>query len=119
MSACDPDSRTVVKKVFGAAQGESFIGGLLTKSVEEVDCLTMGKNVEEAQEFPMDAAGRGQDGRKESFVDVRGRIILAILLHFGASGVVQGQIGIIVAELPIASIIIAPAVPREVMNDLI
>ena len=30
----------------------------------------------------MDAAGRGKDGRKESFIDVRGRIILAILLQF-------------------------------------
>ena len=59
MGACDPDSRAVVKEVFGAAPGEGFIGGLLTKSVEEVDCLTMGKDVEEAQEFPMDVAGRG------------------------------------------------------------
>ena len=77
----------------------------------------MGKDVEEAQEFPMDAAGRGQDDRKESFVDVRGRIILAILLHLSVSGVVKEQVGIIVAELPIVSIIIAPAVSREVVNE--
>ena len=48
MGACDPDSRAVVKEVFSAAPGESFIGRLLTKSVEEVDCLTMGKDIEEA-----------------------------------------------------------------------
>ena len=119
MSACDPDSRAVVEERFGAAPGEGFIGRLLTKSVEEVDCLAMGEDVEEAQEFPMDAAGRGQDGRNESsgFVDVRGRIILAILLHFGASGVVQEQVGIIVAELLIASKVIAPAAHREVVNE--
>ena len=89
MSACDPDSRAVVKEVFSAAPGEGFIGGLLPKNVEEVDCLTMGKDIEETQEFPMGAAGRGYDGRKESFIDLGGRTILAILLHFSVSGVVD------------------------------
>ena len=85
-------SRSVVE-VFCAAPGESFVGGLLPKSVEDVNCLMMGKDVEEAQEFPIDAAGRGPDGKKECFVDVRGRKILAILIHFGASAVVQEQVG--------------------------
>jgi hypothetical protein len=40
-----------------------------------------------------------------------------ILLHFSIRGVVQEEVGIIVAELPIASIIIAPAVPREFVNE--
>ena len=44
-------------------------------------------------------------------------MIFTILQNFGVSGVVQEQIGIIVAELPIASIIIVPAVPREVVNE--
>ena len=43
--------------------------------------------------------------------------MLAILLHLSVSGVVQEQVGIIVAELPIASKLIAPAVPREVVNE--
>ena len=110
LSACDPDNRAVVKEVFGAAPGEGFIGGLLPDGFEEIDCLAMG---EEAQEFPMDAAGCRQEYREDCFVDVRGRIILAILLHLSVSGVVKEQVGIIVAELPIASIINVPAVPRE------
>ena len=48
MGACDPDSRAVVKEVFSAAPGESFVGGLLPKSVEEVDCLAMGRDVDES-----------------------------------------------------------------------
>ena len=80
----------------------------------------MGKDVEvqeEALEFPVDAAGCRQEVRKECFVYVRDQIILTILVHFGASGVVQEQVGIIIAELPIASKIIAPAGPREVVNE--
>ena len=53
----------------------------------------------------MDAAGCRQEGRKECFVDIRGRIVLAILVHFGTSSVVHEQVGIIVVELPIASCI--------------
>ena len=41
LGASDPDSRAVVEEVFGAAPGEGFIGRLLTKSVEKVDCLTV------------------------------------------------------------------------------
>ena len=48
MGACDPDSRAVVEEVFGAAPGEGFIGRLLTKRVEEFDCLAVGEDVEEA-----------------------------------------------------------------------
>ena len=56
LSTCYPDGRAVVKEVFGAAPGEGFIGGLLPDGFEELDCLAVGKGVEEAQEFPMDAA---------------------------------------------------------------
>ena len=102
MSECDPNSRAVVKEVFGAAPGGDFTGGLLPNGVEEVDGLALGEDVEEPQEIPMDAAGCRQEGRKECFVDIQGRIVLPILLHFGAGGVVQEQVGIIVAELPVA-----------------
>ena len=69
LSACDPDGRAVVQEVFGAAPGEGFIGGLLPEDFEELDCLAE----EEAQEFLVDAAGCRQEGRKECFVDIRGR----------------------------------------------
>ena len=97
LSACDPDSRAVMKEGFGAAPGEGFIGGFLPDGFEELDCLAVGEDIEEAQEFPMDAAGCRQEGRKECFVDIRGRRVLAILVHFGSSSVVQEQVGIIVA----------------------
>ena len=64
---------------------------------KNLDCLAVGEDIEEAQEFPMDAAGCRQEGRKECFVDIRGRTVLAILLYFGTSSVVQEQAGIIVA----------------------
>ena len=74
----------VVKEVFGAAPGEGFIGGLLP-DVEKLDCLAVSEDIEEAQEFPVDAAGNRQKGREERFVDIRGRIVVAGFLHFGAS----------------------------------
>ena len=49
----------------------------------------MGEDIEEAQEFPMDAAGSRQECRNECFVDIRGRIVITILLYFGTSSVVQ------------------------------
>ena len=91
LSACYPDGGPVMKEVFGAAPGEGFIAGLLPDDFEERDCLAVGEDIEETQEFPMDAAECRQEGRKECFVDIRGRIVLDILLHFGTSSVVQGQ----------------------------
>ena len=96
LSACYFDGRAFMKEVFGAAPGEGFIGGL-PDGFEEVDCLALGEDIEEAQELFRDAAGCRQKGRKECFVDIRGRIVLAILVHVGTSSVVQKQVGIIVA----------------------
>ena len=45
-----PTATRVMEEVFDAAPGEGFVGWLFPKSVEEVSCLTMGKDVEEAQE---------------------------------------------------------------------
>ena len=53
LSACDPDSRAVMKEVFGAAPGKGFIGGLLPDVFEELDCLAVGEDIAEAQEFPV------------------------------------------------------------------
>lgn len=97
VSSCDPDGRAVMKEVFGAAPGEGFTGGLLPDGFEKVDCLAVGEDIEEAQEFPADAAGCRHEGRKERFVDMRGRIVVAVLLHFGSSSVVREQVEIIVA----------------------
>jgi len=49
--------------------------------------MAVGDDIQEAQDFSVDAAGCRQEGGKERFVDIRGRIIkvLAILLHFGTS----------------------------------
>ena len=51
LSACDPDGRTVVKEVFGAAPGEGFSGGLLSDGFEELHCLAVGEDVEKAQKL--------------------------------------------------------------------
>ena len=91
LSACNPDSRTVMKEVFSAAPGEGFIGGLLPDGFEKLDCLAVAEDIVETQEYPMDAAGCRQEGRKECFVDIRGRKVLAILLHFGTSSVVPSE----------------------------
>ena len=56
----------------------------------------MGEDIEEVQEFPMDAAGCRHDCREECSVDIRSRIILTILLHFGAGIVIQQQVWITV-----------------------
>ena len=52
LSTCDLDGRAFVKEVFGAAPGEGFIGRLLPDGSEELDCLAVGKDIEEAQELP-------------------------------------------------------------------
>ena len=85
----------VVKEEFGAAPGEGFIGGLLPDGVKKLDCLAVSEYVEEAQEFPVDAAGSRQKSREERFVDIRDRIVVVAFLHFGASSVFQKQVGII------------------------
>ena len=86
-----------MKQVFGAAPGEGFIGRLLSDGFEELDCMAVGEDIEEGQEFAMDAAGCRHEGRKECFVDIRGRIVLAIFLHLGTSSLVEEQVGIILA----------------------
>jgi hypothetical protein len=45
-----------VQCVFSVVPGENFIGRILTKSVEEFDCLAVVEDIEEEQEFPMDEA---------------------------------------------------------------
>ena len=67
-----------MEEVNGAAPGKGFIGWFLPKGFEELDCLTMGEDVKEAQEFPMAAAGCRQECREECLVDIRRRIILTI-----------------------------------------
>jgi len=44
---------------------EGFIEGLLPHGFEELDYLTVTEDIEEAQEFPVDAAGCRQEGRKD------------------------------------------------------
>ena len=51
-----PTGGAVVKQVFGAAPDEGFIGSLLPDGFEELDCLTVGEDIEEAQEFLTNAA---------------------------------------------------------------
>ena len=46
LSACaHPESRAVMKEVFGAAPGEGFMGGLLPDGFEELDSLAMGEDL--------------------------------------------------------------------------
>ena len=51
MSACDPDSRAVMKEVFVAAPGGGFIRGLLPDGFEELarDCLAVGEDIEDSK----------------------------------------------------------------------
>ena len=71
-----------MKEVFGAAPGEGFIEGLLPDGVEKLDCLAVCEDIEEAQKFPVDAAGSRQKGREERFVDIRGLIVKGIRRDF-------------------------------------
>ena len=45
----------IMKGIFGAAEGESFGGCLILKSVQEIDCLAVGELVGKAQKLHMDA----------------------------------------------------------------
>ena len=64
-------AKAKAEEIFGVAEGESFGGWLFPTRVEELDCLTMGDDVKESQEFSMDAAGCRQDCRKECLVSIR------------------------------------------------
>ena len=91
-----------MKEVFGAAPGKGFIRWLLPEGFEELDCLAMGEDIEKAQKFSMDAIQMRPDVDKAADRNVlltgsRSRIVLAILLHFGTSSVIQEQVRIIIA----------------------
>ena len=77
----------------------------------------VGEHVEGAQKFSMDAAKGRQDGRMKCHVLIRGRIGPTVLLHFGAGGVIQKQVRIIVARLTAACCSSSRASSRKFVNQ--
>ena len=57
-----------MEETCGKVEGESFGGSLFPEGLEEFDCLAVGKNVEEAQKFYLNASGGRRDYRKTCHV---------------------------------------------------
>ena len=56
LRACEAYGRAVVEEVRGATEGESNVSGLFPEEFEEIDRLTVGEDVQQAQKLSVDAA---------------------------------------------------------------
>ena len=88
-----------MKEVFGAAPDEGFVGWLLPEGFEELTWLSGdGRGYREDSGIPcMQPDIDREECREKCFVDIRSRIVLAMLLLFGTSSVIQKQVRITIA----------------------
>ena len=56
LRACEAYGRAVVEEVRGATEGERIVSGLFPEEFEEIDRLTVGEDVQQAQKLSVDAA---------------------------------------------------------------
>ena len=56
LRTCEAYGRAVVEEVRGATDGERIVGGLFPEEFEEIDRLTVGEDVQQAQKLSVDAA---------------------------------------------------------------
>ena len=51
LRACEAYGRAVVEEVRGATEGERIVGGLFPEEFEDIDCLTVGEDEQQAQKL--------------------------------------------------------------------
>ena len=56
LRACEAYGRAVVEEIRGPTEGERIVSGLFPEEFEEIDRLTMGEDVQQAQKLSVDAA---------------------------------------------------------------
>ena len=56
LRACEAYGRAVVEQIRGATEGERIVSGLFPEEFEEIDRLTVGEDVQQAQKLSVDAA---------------------------------------------------------------
>ena len=56
LRACKACGRPVVEEVRGTTEGERIVSGLFPEEFEEIDRLTVGEDVQQAQKLSVDAA---------------------------------------------------------------
>ena len=114
-SVAEADGSLVLPEVLRPAPGEGISAGLVIPHVSEVlQGASVGKDVEEAQELPVNAPRGRHDARQEGVcgalpVGIR----LAIPCHLGACGL-EELVDIVVAQLPVAA-----NVPAVVAAELV
>ena len=56
LGTCKAHGRAVVEEIRGATEGERIVSGLFPEEFEEIDRLTVGEDVQQAQKLSVDAA---------------------------------------------------------------
>ena len=103
-SVAEADGSLVLPEVLRPAPGEGISAGLVIPHVSEVlQGASVGKDVEEAQELPVNAPRGRHDARQEGVcgalpVGIR----LAIPCHLGARRGLEELVDVVVAQLPVA-----------------